>query len=73
MLLLANDALLLYSNLGDGATVHVRGAESPDGQPGVCADLDAAAVTDLDLAPGQEVYFVVDEAQVRLCAALTRN
>ncbi len=56
-----------------GATVHVRGAESPDGQPGVCADLDAAAVTDLDLTPGQEIYFVVDEAQVRLRAALTRN
>lgn len=34
ILLLANDALLLYSNLGDGATVHVRifDGDQPDGQ-----------------------------------------
>jgi hypothetical protein len=34
LLLLANDALLLYSNLGDGATVHVRifDGEGGDGQ-----------------------------------------
>ena len=33
MLLLANDALLLYSNVGPGATVHVRvfDGTAPDG------------------------------------------
>ncbi|SDD63483.1 sulfate/molybdate ABC transporter ATP-binding protein [Rhodococcus tukisamuensis] len=53
-----------------GTTVRVRGAENPDGSAGLAADVTAAAVADLDLAPGRQVYFVVKTQEVELHPAL---
>ncbi|MFI6430225.1 sulfate/molybdate ABC transporter ATP-binding protein [Rhodococcus oryzae] len=53
-----------------GATVRVRGADHPDGSIGPAADVTAAAVADLDLAPGQHVYFVVKTQEMELHPAL---
>ncbi|MFA5709093.1 sulfate/molybdate ABC transporter ATP-binding protein [Mycolicibacterium sp.] len=53
-----------------GTSVRVRGTEQPDGAAGICADITAAAVADLDLAPGQRVYFVVKAQEVGLHPAL---
>jgi molybdate transport system ATP-binding protein len=47
-------------------TVRVRGADSPDGSAGLAADITAAAAADLDLAPGQNVYFVVKTQETEL-------
>jgi molybdate transport system ATP-binding protein len=52
------------------ATVRVRGAAQPDGSPGLAADVTAAAVADLELAPGQNVYFVVKTQETELHPAL---
>lgn len=49
-----------------GATVRIRGADQPDGGTGLAADVTTAAVTDLDLVPGQEAYFVVKAQEVAL-------
>lgn len=54
-----------------GATVRVRGSGQPDGSSALFADVTPAAVADLDLAPGREVYFVVKAMEVRLHSALT--
>ncbi|MFC4605136.1 sulfate/molybdate ABC transporter ATP-binding protein [Rhodococcus kronopolitis] len=53
-----------------GAAVRVRGAENPDGSAALAADVTAAAVADLDLAPGRRVYFVVKTQEVQLHPAL---
>ena len=53
-----------------GTTVRVRGADQPDGSTGLAADITAAAAADLDLAPGQSVYFVVKAQEVELHPAL---
>lgn len=52
-----------------GAVVRVRGTDQPDGGTGLAADVTAAAATDLDLAPGQTVYFAVKAQEVDLHAA----
>ena len=49
-----------------GTTVRVRGAEQPDGGTGLAADITAASAADLDLEPGQKVYFVVKTQEVEL-------
>ena len=48
------------------ATIRVRGAAQPDGSPGIAADITAAAAADLELAPGQDVYFVVKTQETEL-------
>lgn len=53
-----------------GTTVRVRGADQADGSTGLAADITAAAVADLDLAPGQNVYFVVKTQEVEFHPAL---
>jgi molybdate transport system ATP-binding protein len=54
----------------NGNTVRIRGADQPDGSTGLAADITAAAVADLDLNPGQEVYLVVKAQEVQLLPAL---
>jgi molybdate transport system ATP-binding protein len=53
-----------------GTVVRVRGADQPDGSTGLAADITAASAADLDLAPGQTVYFVVKAQEVELHPAL---
>ncbi|MFD4179837.1 sulfate/molybdate ABC transporter ATP-binding protein [Rhodococcus sp. NPDC058514] len=53
-----------------GTTVRIRGTDHPDGSIGPAADVTAAAVADLDLAPGQHVYFVVKTQELELHPAL---
>lgn len=53
-----------------GTTVRIRGTEQPDGGTGLAADVTAAAVADLDLQPGRDVYFVVKTQEVQLHSAL---
>lgn len=55
-----------------GASVRIRGPEQADGGAGLAADVTAAAVADLDLAPGRGVYFVVKTQEVELHPALLR-
>lgn len=52
------------------AGIRVRGADQPDGSTGLAADVTSAAVADLDLAPGRDVYFVVKAQEVQLLPAL---
>ena len=52
-----------------GATVRVCGAAQPDGGPALFADITAAAVADLALAPGRRVYFAIKAMEVRIHAA----
>jgi molybdate transport system ATP-binding protein len=54
----------------NGNTVRIRSADQPDGSTGLAADITAAAVADLDLSPGQEVYLVVKAQEVQLLPAL---
>lgn len=49
-----------------GAAVRVRGTDQPDGGTGLAADITAAAAADLDLTPGQTVYFAVKAQEVDL-------
>lgn len=49
-----------------GATVRLRAAKNPDGSPGIAADVTPAAVADLLLEPGMEVYFVVKSQEVTI-------
>ena len=53
-----------------GTTVRVRGVDHPDASTGLAADITTAAVADLDLAPGQNVYFVVKAQEIELHPAL---
>jgi molybdate transport system ATP-binding protein len=54
-----------------GTTVRIRGADLPDGSTGLAADITAAAAADLDLAPGQNVYFVMKTQETELHPALS--
>ncbi|MDA2891159.1 ATP-binding cassette domain-containing protein [Mycolicibacterium sp. BiH015] len=56
-----------------GTVVRVRGVDQPDGGAGLAADVTAAAVADLDLAPGRSVYFVVKAQEVGIHAALPKS
>jgi len=53
-----------------GTAVRVRGTDQPDGGTGLAADITAASAADLDLAPGQNVYFAVKTQEVELHPAL---
>ncbi|WP_072802100.1 sulfate/molybdate ABC transporter ATP-binding protein [Rhodococcoides yunnanense] len=52
-----------------GATVRLRGADNPDGTPGIAADVTPAAVAELDLEPGKQVYFVVKSQEIGIHSA----
>lgn len=49
-----------------GAAIRVRGAAQLDGAPGLAADVAVDAGAGLHLAPGEQVWFLVDPEQVRL-------
>lgn len=49
-----------------GGIIRVRGADNPDGSPGLAADLTPAAVAELDLAPGLPVFFAVKATEVHV-------
>ncbi|UVO11574.1 ATP-binding cassette domain-containing protein [Mycobacterium sp. SVM_VP21] len=51
-----------------GGTVQVRGADQPDGAPGLAADITADAAAELRLAPGETVWFGVKAQEVTLRA-----
>ena len=53
-----------------GTTVRIRAGDQADGAPGLAADITAAAAADLDLAPGQDLFFVVKALEVELLPAL---
>ncbi|MFN8117929.1 MAG: TOBE domain-containing protein, partial [Micropruina glycogenica] len=56
-----------------GSTVRVRGTDQPDGSSGLCADITPAAVADLDLTPGQDVYFAVKTMEVQIHSTLAER
>lgn len=56
-----------------GHAVRIRGADLPDGSPGLAADITPAAVMDLGLEPGREVFFVVKAQEVGLHPAPHRT
>lgn len=49
-----------------GDAVRIRGADLPDGSPGLAADVTPAAVLDLGLEPGQHVFFVIKAQEIGL-------
>jgi molybdate transport system ATP-binding protein len=49
-----------------GGVVRVHGADRPDGTAGVVADLTPAAVAELGIVPGEEVYFSVKAGEVQV-------
>jgi molybdate transport system ATP-binding protein len=53
-----------------GTAVRIRGTDRRDDQTALAADITAAAAADLDLQPGQTVYFVVKTQEVQLHPAL---
>lgn len=53
-----------------GATVTVRGADQPDGAPGLAADITVDAVADLGLRPGEPAWFCVKAQEVALRPAV---
>ena len=53
----------------NGVAVRVRAEPQADGTPGLAADVTAAAVADLRLAPGDEVWFTVKTQAIALHAA----
>jgi molybdate transport system ATP-binding protein len=52
-----------------GEVIRVRAADTIHGAAGLVADLTAAAVADLDLAPGGDVYFAVKATEVSIYPA----
>ncbi|MEH3141147.1 MAG: ATP-binding cassette domain-containing protein [Mycobacterium kyogaense] len=55
-----------------GDAVRIRGADLPDGSPGLAADVTPAAVLDLGLEPGQDVFFVVKAQEIGIHPAPLR-
>jgi molybdate transport system ATP-binding protein len=51
-----------------GPAIRIRAEEQPDGAPGLAADVTAEAATDLRLALGDRLYFVVKSQQVSVHA-----
>jgi molybdate transport system ATP-binding protein len=49
-----------------GSAVLVRGAQQPDGAPGLAAEITADAASELRLAPGERVWFSVKAHEVAL-------
>jgi molybdate transport system ATP-binding protein len=55
---------------GRGPAVRVRGADQPDGAPGLAADITVDAAAELRLTPGQRVWFSAKAQEVALYPAL---
>jgi molybdate transport system ATP-binding protein len=55
---------------GRGPAVRVRGADQPDGAPGLAADITVDAATELHLTPGQRIWFSAKAQEVALYPAL---
>ncbi|MGF6881904.1 molybdate transport system ATP-binding protein [Nocardia sp. GAS34] len=49
-----------------GGVVRVHSADRPDGTAGMVADLTPAAVAELEIVPGEEVYFSVKAGEVQV-------
>lgn len=49
-----------------GRTVRVRAEDQPDGAPGLAADISVDAAAELQVAPGQQVWFSVKAQEVAL-------
>jgi molybdate transport system ATP-binding protein len=49
-----------------GPAIRIRAEEQPDGAPGLAADVTAEAASDLKLAPGDRLYFVVKSQEVSI-------
>lgn len=49
-----------------GAAIQVRGADQPDGAPGLAADITVDAAAELRLTPGEQVWFAVKAQEVRM-------
>jgi molybdate transport system ATP-binding protein len=52
-----------------GAAVWVRAAQQPDGAPGVAAEITVDAASELQLVPGDRVWFSVKAHEVALYPA----
>ncbi|WP_038869608.1 TOBE domain-containing protein, partial [Mycobacterium avium] len=52
-----------------GAAVLVRGAQQPDGAPGLAAEITVDAASELRLTPGDRVWFSVKAHEVVLYPA----
>lgn len=52
-----------------GQAIRVRAVDHPDGSVGPVADVTAAAVAQLDLAPGDDVWFAVKATEVAIYPA----
>ncbi|MCA1005766.1 ATP-binding cassette domain-containing protein [Rhodococcus hoagii] len=55
-----------------GHAIRVRAADHPDGSAGLVADVTAAAVAQLDLAPGDDVWFAVKATEVAVYPSSAR-
>lgn len=51
-----------------GSVVRVRGADQPDGAPGLAADITADAAAELRLVPGEPIWFGIKAQEVTLRA-----
>lgn len=51
-----------------GSAIQVRGVDQPDGAPGLAADITADAAAELQLTPGEVVWFGVKAQEVTLRA-----
>ena len=56
-----------------GSAIQVRGAEQPDGAPGLAADITADAAAELRLSAGERVWFSVKAQEVSLRSAAPRR
>jgi molybdate transport system ATP-binding protein len=51
----------------------VRGAAQPGGAPGLAAEITVEAAADLQLTPGERVWFVVKALEVALYPSAQRH
>jgi molybdate transport system ATP-binding protein len=56
-----------------GSAVVVRGPEQPGGAPGLAAEITVEAAADLQLTPGERVWFVVKALEVALYPSAQRH
>ena len=56
-----------------GSAVRVRGQEQPDGAPGLAAEITVDAAAELQLTPGDRVWFSVKALEVALYPAASRT
>ncbi|WP_322857700.1 sulfate/molybdate ABC transporter ATP-binding protein [Mycobacterium shigaense] len=56
-----------------GSTVLVRGVQQADGAPGLAAEITVDAAAELQLTPGEVVWFIVKAAEVSLYPSARRH